>query len=83
MSVSLLLEILPGFQPQNLAAKKMVRHKILSRTSTAAKGRDLVSEKVLIDKLVVYKKMLRDKFLVSEVILNNNFCVWVCPQVQY
>ena len=42
MVVNLFLKILPGFQPQKFAAKKMLRHKILlPRTSSAEKDRTL------------------------------------------
>ena len=77
--MSLFLEILPGFQPQDFATEKMLRQEILlSRTSSTAKGRDLVSEKVHVDKLLVSEKMLGGKFLVSKIILDNNI---LCPSM--
>ena len=79
MVVSLFLEIFPGLWPQNSAAEKMLRHKILwPRTSLATKDRDLVAEKVLVHKFLVSEKMLKSKFLVFEVILNNNI---LCPSM--
>ena len=75
MAVSLFLEILPGFWPQNFCCWE---NALLSRASSAAKGRDLVSEKLLINKSLVSEKMLGDKFLVSEVILDNKI---LCPRM--
>ena len=75
MVVSLILKILPGFWKQNFAAEKMLWDKILlSRTSSAAKGGDLVSEKVLVEKLFVSEKMLGGKFLVYKEYLICKYC---------
>ena len=61
----------------------MLGHKLLlSRTSSAARGRALVSEKVLVDKLLVSKKMLGGKYLLcSRTYLISKYCVWECPRV--
>ena len=51
---------------------------LLSRTFSAVRGRSLVSEKILGNKILVSEKMLRNKLLVSEVIPDNKI---LCPSM--